>query len=205
LKVDSALTDVGWGVGGKFHRVSLHTSQFLTSLTYIAFSNKILTSSRNGELVIWDLNKPGSSKVGQSCLFFPFPNLKYKHKTERRTKDHIRSIHQLSISSIVHYYCVTGGADGDVRVWVSFPSLLSFLYTLWILGFEALSFFGVGFTSVMYAFYHRDTYGWVDGCLVISASRLSRKPLYAPYARSRKNDSELEVCARANRALNASE
>ncbi|KIM74206.1 hypothetical protein PILCRDRAFT_711720 [Piloderma croceum F 1598] len=79
LKVDSALTDVGWGVG--------------------AFSNKILTSSRNGELVMWDLHKPGSSKV------------------ERRTKDHIRSIHQLSISSIVHYYCVTGGADGDVRVW----------------------------------------------------------------------------------------
>ena len=30
-----------------------------------AFSNKILTSARNGELVMWDLNKNGSSKYGE--------------------------------------------------------------------------------------------------------------------------------------------
>ena len=30
-----------------------------------AFNNKILTSARNGELIMWDLNKNGSSKYGK--------------------------------------------------------------------------------------------------------------------------------------------
>ncbi|KIJ61068.1 hypothetical protein HYDPIDRAFT_97184 [Hydnomerulius pinastri MD-312] len=76
LKIDSASTDVAW-----------------------CYNNKILTSARNGDLIMWDLNKSGSTKY------------------ERKTKNHIRSIHKLSCSSIVPYYCVTGSADGDMRVW----------------------------------------------------------------------------------------
>jgi len=79
LKMDSASTDVAWGYG--------------------SFSNKILTSARNGELIMWDLNKSGPSKY------------------ERRSKVHIRSINKLSVSHIVQHYCITGSADGDVRVW----------------------------------------------------------------------------------------
>ncbi|EGN95979.1 hypothetical protein SERLA73DRAFT_93871 [Serpula lacrymans var. lacrymans S7.3] len=79
LKMDSASTDVAWGYG--------------------AFDRKILTSARNGDLIMWDIDKSGQSKF------------------ERRTRDHVRSIQKLSYSRIVHYYCITGSADGDVRVW----------------------------------------------------------------------------------------
>jgi len=80
LHIDSAITDVAWGHG--------------------TFDSKILTSARNGELIMWDLNKPTISKY------------------ERRTRDHSRSIHALSYSPILKYYCLTGSADGDLRVWV---------------------------------------------------------------------------------------
>ncbi|KAH0579399.1 hypothetical protein H2248_003538 [Termitomyces sp. 'cryptogamus'] len=83
LKIDSASTDVAWGHG--------------------AFKNKILTSARNGELIMWDINKAGPNKY------------------ERRSKDHPRSINAVSVSHIVYYYCITGSADGDMRVWVSTP------------------------------------------------------------------------------------
>ncbi|KIY43394.1 hypothetical protein FISHEDRAFT_52780 [Fistulina hepatica ATCC 64428] len=83
LKIDSASTDVAWGRGE----------------TPLVFNNKIMTSSRNGELIMWDLNKPSSNKC------------------ERRAKDHLRSIHKISISPVVHHYCVTGSADGCLRVW----------------------------------------------------------------------------------------
>ncbi|PFH49423.1 hypothetical protein AMATHDRAFT_147687 [Amanita thiersii Skay4041] len=63
------------------------------------FSTKIFTSARNGELIMWDIGRGGPAKL------------------ERRTKDHIRSINQLSISYSVHHYCVTGSADGDLRIW----------------------------------------------------------------------------------------
>ncbi|KAI6155834.1 hypothetical protein BKA82DRAFT_1008041 [Pisolithus tinctorius] len=79
LKIDSASTDVAWCCG--------------------SYNNKILTSARNGELIMWDLNKTGSTKY------------------EMKTKNHVRSIHKLSCSTIVPYYCVTGSADGDMRVW----------------------------------------------------------------------------------------
>ncbi|KAH8107815.1 hypothetical protein BXZ70DRAFT_912770 [Cristinia sonorae] len=79
LKIDSAATDVVWGRG--------------------AFNHKILTSARNGELILWDLNKSGSSKY------------------ERRTRDHVRSIHCLAYSIVSQNYCTTGSADGDLRVW----------------------------------------------------------------------------------------
>ena len=35
-------------------------------------------------------------------------------------KDHIRSINKMSLSLVVPHYCITGSADGDLRVWVSF-------------------------------------------------------------------------------------
>ena len=41
---------------------------------------------------------------------------------ECRSKDRIRAIQKLSIIPIVQYYCVTGSADGDVRVWVHLSS-----------------------------------------------------------------------------------
>ncbi|KAF8627536.1 hypothetical protein AX15_004384 [Amanita polypyramis BW_CC] len=48
---------------------------------------------------MWDVSRAGTARL------------------ERRTKDHIRSINQLSISHAVHHYCVTGSADGDLRIW----------------------------------------------------------------------------------------
>ncbi|KAI0255356.1 hypothetical protein BJV78DRAFT_1273608 [Lactifluus subvellereus] len=79
LKMESVSTDVAWGRG--------------------SYDNKILTSARNGELIMWDLNKIGPSKY------------------ERRTRLHLRSIHVLAYSPIVANYCMTGSADGDIRVW----------------------------------------------------------------------------------------
>ncbi|TFK63945.1 WD40 repeat-like protein [Pluteus cervinus] len=79
LKIDCASTDVAWG--------------------YKQFDNKILTSARNGELIMWDLNKSGPTKY------------------ERRAKDHIRSINKISVSHVVENYCITGSADGYLRVW----------------------------------------------------------------------------------------
>ncbi|KAA1475838.1 hypothetical protein DENSPDRAFT_449486 [Dentipellis sp. KUC8613] len=79
LKIDCVSTDVAW--------------------CRETFANKILTSARNGELIMWDLSKSGSSKY------------------ERRARDHMRSIHRVVCSPVVPYYCMTGSADGDVRVW----------------------------------------------------------------------------------------
>ncbi|TCD66714.1 hypothetical protein EIP91_001007 [Steccherinum ochraceum] len=79
LKIDSAATDVVWGRG--------------------AYSNKILTSARNGELILWDLNRSGTSKY------------------ERKARDHVRSIHCLAYSVVSQNFCTTGSADGDLRVW----------------------------------------------------------------------------------------
>ncbi|KAJ3813050.1 hypothetical protein F5876DRAFT_36006 [Lentinula aff. lateritia] len=78
LKIDSSSTCVAW--------------------CREEYKNKILTSARNGELIMWDINKSGS-------------------KYERKSKDHIRSIHALSISPVVSNYCITGSSDGDLRVW----------------------------------------------------------------------------------------
>ncbi|KAF8982530.1 hypothetical protein BDQ17DRAFT_1394052 [Cyathus striatus] len=86
LKIDSASTDVAWGFGWLRENHS-------------AFNHKILTSARNGELIMWDLNKAGTTKY------------------DRKMKEHLRSIHKLDVSHIVPHYCVTGSADGDVRVW----------------------------------------------------------------------------------------
>ncbi|KAF7294862.1 WD-REPEATS-REGION domain-containing protein [Mycena indigotica] len=79
LKTDSSVTDVEWAHG--------------------QFNHKIVTSARNGELILWDLNKSGVSKY------------------ETKAKDHTRSVHKLSVSPNVHHYCITGSADGDLRAW----------------------------------------------------------------------------------------
>ncbi|OCH91390.1 WD40 repeat-like protein [Obba rivulosa] len=78
MKMDSATTDVIWGQG--------------------LYDNKILTSARNGELIMWDLNKSGP-------------------KYDRKIRGHNRSIHALTYSTHLHYYCMTGSADGHIRVW----------------------------------------------------------------------------------------
>ncbi|KAF9653438.1 WD40 repeat-like protein [Thelephora ganbajun] len=87
LKIDSSSTDVVWGHG-----------IWMADLE-VVFSNKILTSARNGEIITWDLNKNSTAKY------------------ERRARDHTRAIHRLSYSTIVHHYCLSGSADGDVRIW----------------------------------------------------------------------------------------
>jgi hypothetical protein len=83
-----------------------------------------------------------SFSVDISSIYHPPPCLLSFHKILKLTsKIHptqnvaqkITSIHQLSISSIVHFYCVTGVADGDVRVWVSFLFFLFFI-GLWLRG-----------------------------------------------------------------------
>jgi len=47
------------------------------------FNNKILTSARNGELIMWDLNKSGVTKYGVHPL--SFLSLKVKHSHPCRT------------------------------------------------------------------------------------------------------------------------
>lgn len=43
-----------------------------------------------------------------------------KSVPEHRIREHSRSIHKIAYSTIVPYYCMTGSADGDIRVYVSF-------------------------------------------------------------------------------------
>lgn len=76
LKIDSASTDVAWGHGrmALYFMFCLDISDCLYSRAITtAFSNKILTSARNGELIMWDLNKSGPTKYGElpdSCWLF---------------------------------------------------------------------------------------------------------------------------------------
>jgi hypothetical protein len=37
---------------------------------------------------------------------------------ERRARDHLRAIHALALCAHHPHYAITGGADGDLRVWV---------------------------------------------------------------------------------------
>lgn len=128
LKIDSASTDVVWGHGSKLFYILETRNHGSCASVYLVFNNKILTSARNGELIMWDLNKSGSSKYGA----FPRPLQSESLSTqfylyaahlaspsERRARVHTRSIHALAYSSVVQYYCMTGSADGELRVWVS--------------------------------------------------------------------------------------
>lgn len=97
------------------------------------YNNKILTSARNGDLIMWDLDKPGGTKYGR-CLRLSASMTNVP--VERKTKNHIRCIHKLSCSSIVPYYCITGSADGDMRIWVRLfaPCLCAVLMSCRICG-----------------------------------------------------------------------
>jgi hypothetical protein len=66
---------------------------------------------------MWDLGKAGASKYGVFRPGFRVIIRCQQIIPERRSKDHIRSINKLSASNIVPY-CITGSADGDLRVWV---------------------------------------------------------------------------------------
>jgi WD40 repeat protein len=61
-------------------------------------------------------NRVQASMVSVMTSFIS--NFKLRDVKERRSKDHLRSVHALSVSHIVHHYCITGSADGDMRVWV---------------------------------------------------------------------------------------
>jgi hypothetical protein len=61
LKIDSAITDVAWCHGC----ASLYGSTVHPMLIKVVFNHKILTSARNGDLIMWDLNKTGPSKYGE--------------------------------------------------------------------------------------------------------------------------------------------
>jgi hypothetical protein len=74
LKVDSASTDVVWCHG----RTNLPTPKFEMFLIFKqAFNNKILTSARNGEIIMWDLNKSGAVKYGKYAGGDCFYNLMF--------------------------------------------------------------------------------------------------------------------------------
>ena len=64
LKVDSSSTDVAWCHGGAYGAHWTSNGGRLCGVNE-AFNNKILTSARNGELIMWDLNKNGNSKLGE--------------------------------------------------------------------------------------------------------------------------------------------
>jgi hypothetical protein len=71
LKIDSASTDVAWGRGG----MCVYFSHLVLALTCVirpGFNTKVLTSARNGELIMWDLNKSGPNKYGEwiLCQYF---------------------------------------------------------------------------------------------------------------------------------------
>ncbi|KDQ32912.1 hypothetical protein PLEOSDRAFT_1110308 [Pleurotus ostreatus PC15] len=65
-----------------------------------SYGNKIFTSARNGEFFMWDASRSSSGK----------------YSIERRSKEHTRSIHKLAVSRF-SYYCITGSADGTVKLW----------------------------------------------------------------------------------------
>ena len=62
LKMDCASTDVAWARGG---RRTFVTSACLTFLRCTVFNTKVLTSARNGEVFMWDVNKSGTGKYGE--------------------------------------------------------------------------------------------------------------------------------------------
>lgn len=62
LKIDSVSTDVAWGYGSMYVSLDISAGPDHNPV----FNNKILTSARNGELIMWDLSKSGNTKYGVS-------------------------------------------------------------------------------------------------------------------------------------------
>jgi hypothetical protein len=62
LKIDSASTDVAWCHGSKHAYYDIQ--RFIPIPSLEGYNNKILTSARNGDLIMWDLNRAGNAKYG---------------------------------------------------------------------------------------------------------------------------------------------
>ena len=62
LKVDSASTDVVWGHGRKSNP---NKSRNALTVHLTDYDQKLLTSAKNGELILWDLNRSGHAKYGK--------------------------------------------------------------------------------------------------------------------------------------------
>ena len=115
LKIESALTDVAWG----------HQSVLLAPLSSIWTTFKIssIWPEVDNKLSRWRADSLGYKQswsgeirytsIKASKHFYCWKSL------ERRIKDHTRAINKLSYSHVLPYLCITGSADGDLRVWVS--------------------------------------------------------------------------------------
>lgn len=66
LHIDSANTDVAWCQGSECALPQVRPRVGAQAHLGQVYSNKILTSARNGELIMWDMNKTGPSKCGKS-------------------------------------------------------------------------------------------------------------------------------------------
>ncbi|KAG6810839.1 hypothetical protein H0H92_010103, partial [Tricholoma furcatifolium] len=95
LKIDSASTDVAWGYG--------------------IFNSKILTSARNGELIMWDLNKNGVSKYDGDMRVWDLRDL---------SRSIMRVHHPTSVRSVVFspsnwqpLQTVVGLDNGNIYRW----------------------------------------------------------------------------------------
>ena len=90
----------------------------LITLT-LDYNHKILTGTRNGELIMWDLQR-SMSKFGELSLIVNLvsANFFFSSMLERRAKDHTRSINKVAYSPIIPHYCCTGSSDGNLRLWV---------------------------------------------------------------------------------------
>lgn len=99
LKIDSVSTDVAWGYGGECEPFC-HVLQGIMTLQK-AFSNKIMTGARNGEFILWDLNKAGPSKYGAfeaiRLISFTF--------TDRRTRTSLPRPHEVHPETILLLPC----------------------------------------------------------------------------------------------------
>ena len=63
MKIDSVSTDVVWAHGGTGGESAYAMAKM--TLFFLAFSNKIVTSARNGEIIMWDIQKSGPTKFGK--------------------------------------------------------------------------------------------------------------------------------------------
>ena len=105
MKYDNLLTDVLWG----HHSESVRRRLFKIDLINIQtdYNHKILTGTRSGELIIWDLQKTGSSKYGEGVYFGRYVNCCLKTVLilqsgrlgsipEQSTNSHIRLLSRIS-------------------------------------------------------------------------------------------------------------
>lgn len=126
LKVDSSSTDVVWGHGGEL--VLTLSYCLVHSLAFVC--GPLLLRNRMQRSTTRSLRARGtgnslcgiSTRTGRQSMVshMPIVNMRSTERLlERRIRDHVRSIHVLQYSPVLQSYCMTGSADGDIRVWVS--------------------------------------------------------------------------------------